>query len=668
MKRSLSLVRLLFGLGALAVAGTLSAHVAQAEEMGRATMDAVTGATFEVVTLKPTADSLTYERPLPLDLIPYSIRKDAYDPIGTAFAIGPNQWITAGHVFELGRKGLHKLYRLRDHSGKVYDIDQIQKYSMHRDFVVFSIKNPPAVQALATNAAPHMNDKVYSVGNALGEGVVFRDGLYTSATPEQENGEWKWIRFSAAASPGNSGGPLLDVQGRVIGVVIGKSENENLNYALPIDEVLKAEDKVADLDARMTYKIDNMPNQSNTDRIRKKIALPKSYGELDDVLTRELAAFGVKLQTDFFAREHDRVFPNGKDSLRTLYSDYNILMPGLVARGDDGMWDVYTPSKTSTNEVGENGYVTYGSIGESDVLLFHKPDGVAASALYNDSKLLMDNLLQGYPLYRSVASERVKVVSMGKAAQEYTHADRYGRTWLVRLWNIDYADGQIVLFALPIPGGYAGIVRVSSAGQMPSHLEDLKVLTDFTWISYYGSLADWRELLGQRSLLPRVFSDIKIDFDYGKSFRYASRRLSFSYTPAEMQITEKSDLKLKFAYFQENGKTVWDVNEVVAGDSKDNSTFFTVARHMRPARQLDDKFKSAWNKITQRQYPYNKSAFFDNKRTVIGDIYARDLGGDRLEKTPVVYTAFYAADGNQDQKTVQNKLERLMEKLNVVEN
>jgi len=667
MQRSPSRVALLSGLTALMLLIAFGTPLARAEEISKRTIDAVSGATFEVVMLKPTDDPLTYERPLPLDLIPYSVRRDAYYPVGTAFAIGANQWVTAGHVFDFGHKSLHKTYRLRDHSGKVYDIDKILKYSMHRDFVVFSVKNPPAIDALATNTAPHMNDKVYSVGNALGEGVVFRDGLYTSATPEEEDGEWQWIRFSAAASPGNSGGPLLDVEGRVVGIVIGKSENENLNYALPIDEVLKAEDRVADVDARMVYKIDNMPNQSDTQRLRRKIALPKSFGELDSVVTSELDEFGAMLQKDFFARQRDHVFPNGKESLRLLYSDYSGALPGIIARGDDGIWDSYTPQKTTTNDLGDNGFVTYGGLGESDILLFHAPDGAETAALYQNSKLLMDNLLRGYPLFRDVGSEKVKITSLGKAVQEYARTDHYGRKWLVRLWNIDYADEQLVLFVLPVPGGFAGYLRVESAGQMPSHLEDLTLLTDFTCVSYYGTLGEWRDLLAQRHLLPVAFADIKIDFDYGKAFRYTSKRLSFSYTPAEMHISDKSDLKLKFAYFQENGRTIWDVDEVVAGDSKDNSTFFTVARHMQPPKQLDDKFKSDWEKITQRLYPYNKSAFFDNKRTVVGDTYSRGLPEGKLPKAGIVYTAFYAVDGNVKANIVQTKLARFMNRLNVSE-
>ncbi len=664
MLRSLSALTLVFGLAL----SPLVAMPARADDISKQTIEAVGNATSEVVVLKPKEDNLKYERALPMDLIPYSVRKDPYYSVGTAFAIGPNVWVTAGHVFDFGHKSLSKTYRLRDRNGKVYDVDQILKYSMHRDFVVFSVKGAPDVKPLATNTSPRMNEKVYSVGNALGEGVVFRDGLFTSMTPEEDYGDWKWIRFSAAASPGNSGGPLLDSDGKVIGVIIGKSENENLNYALPISEVLKAKDHVADLDARVVYKIDNMPNDSGTARIQKKIALPMSYEALDALLTKDLYDFGMKVQNDFWAERKDHTFPNGKESLPLLYTDNSTIIPGLIARGDDGIWDSYTPSKPNSSDIGENGGFTYGSVGSSDFFYFHAPDGMKTSALYGNSKLLMDTFLQGYPLYRTVASQRIKVDSMGKAAQEYTYTDHYGRKWLVRMWNIDYADEQLVVFALPVPGGMAGMIRVTPVSQMESNIDDLKLLADFTSIAYYGTLADWREFLAQRDLLPDAFSGIKIDFDYGKQFHYASQRVDFSYGPEEMHITDKSDLKLKFAYFKEGGKTVWDVSQIVTGDSKDTSTFFTVVRHMQPPKQLDDKFQSNWEKITQRQYPFNNLAFFDNKRTLIGDIYPRNVPAGKLSSAKVVYSAFYGADGNLNQKMVQTKLDEFMDKMKVFEN
>ena len=49
---------------------------------------------------------------------------------------------------------------------------------------------------------------------------------------------------------------LLDQDGKVIGVVLMKSPNENLNYALPMGEVLDAPKDLARLDKRMSYQFD----------------------------------------------------------------------------------------------------------------------------------------------------------------------------------------------------------------------------------------------------------------------------------------------------------------------------------------------------------------------------------------------------------------------------
>jgi S1-C subfamily serine protease len=202
--------------------------------LGSRVMDTISEAVYEVVVLKPTKDSLQYEKPLPMDLIPYSIRTDKYYSIGTAFAISPSEFVSAAHVMNLGSGSQFKEAFLRDRQGKVYSIEKVLKYSKNQDFIVFSLRNAKVKKFLSVNQRPRVNQKVFAVGNALGEGIVIRDGLYTSDTPEEEAGEWKWIRFSAAASPGNSGGPLLDRDGKVIGIVLRKSPGENLNYAVPI--------------------------------------------------------------------------------------------------------------------------------------------------------------------------------------------------------------------------------------------------------------------------------------------------------------------------------------------------------------------------------------------------------------------------------------------------
>jgi len=53
-------------------------------------------ATFEVVLRKVDSDALTYEKCAAAGSNPYSIRSDHYWSVGTAFAVGPETYVTAG--------------------------------------------------------------------------------------------------------------------------------------------------------------------------------------------------------------------------------------------------------------------------------------------------------------------------------------------------------------------------------------------------------------------------------------------------------------------------------------------------------------------------------------------------------------------------------------------
>ena len=193
---------------------SLVAVPAQAGELPVEMLQLVNDATFEVVVLKSKDDPLSYEKELPMHLLPYRQRTDKYLSIGSAFAIGDGKFISAEHVISLtGETQLTNFY-LRDREGKVYELDKIHQYSTRRDFIVFDLKTKVTGRHYQMNREPTVNSRVFAVGNAHGEGVIVRDGLLTSRTDEQVDGKWKWIRFSAAASPGNSGGPLLDEQGR----------------------------------------------------------------------------------------------------------------------------------------------------------------------------------------------------------------------------------------------------------------------------------------------------------------------------------------------------------------------------------------------------------------------------------------------------------------------
>ena len=98
-----------------------------------------------------------------------------------------------------------------------------------QDLAVLRVYNPPQLFVPATLGNPgsmRVGDDVFVVGNPFGlyssmsAGVI--SGFNRSFEPEGTDVRLEGlIQFDAAANPGNSGGPLLDRNGRVIGIVTG---------------------------------------------------------------------------------------------------------------------------------------------------------------------------------------------------------------------------------------------------------------------------------------------------------------------------------------------------------------------------------------------------------------------------------------------------------------
>ena len=642
----------------LCLGGLASAHAASLDV---SVLPGIQAATFEVVAAKPLTDPLTYEKPLPLELLPFQERNDKYFSIGTAFALGNNRYVTAGHVLQVGIGSLWGAPALRDASGHVYAIDKIEKFSLQQDFVVFSLVDPPAhAAALAVNTSPALNEVVYAVGNALGTGVVIRDGLYTSDTPEDQDGRWKWMRFSAAASPGNSGGPLLDKDGKLIGIVLMKSANENLNYALPIGEIVKAPDHLAVIDQRVPYQLDIFETTLNN-TLKQQFSLPLSFADFGAAYTQGMNTYADAQIKLLLAKDPGTLFPQGPGAARLLYGvSRQSAFPTLIVRTSTGDWEASGKTGKKIPLPG-NGYIIPG-VAKNDYL-FHlrKPDDVTASQLYGDPALLMDQLAKAGIFRRRVGSENIKITSLGKPASDAVHVDAWQRRWQVRVWNMPYPNLRVISFALPVPDGYISMMRFAEAGHEYDSVADLNVLTDFIDVSYKGTLAQWKEYLKNTALLPAAFKNITLDFDYGKRFSYRDKRLNFSYTTALQKVEQDTTLMLGFSFFPDHGKVVWDVADVQVMANATDPDQVNIQRHTAPPAELDDDFKAEWAKVAQRRHPYDSVAQSDSGQMAI----ATTVVPSGIATPTVLYTAGVAVDGSQPQLAMKAKLDLLMQDVHV---
>ncbi|HUA81264.1 MAG TPA: serine protease [Dyella sp.] len=653
--RGSAFVSLLFRIGIVLAAG-LSSFGLWADTLSPALMAKVRAATFEVVMAKPAHDPLTYEKPLPMDLIPYQQRNDKFFSVGSAFALGHNRYVTAGHVITLALHSLWGPPALRDAKGQVYAIDKIEKYASDRDFVVFSLTSDPAVAPLDVDRRPVLNQPVFAVGNALGEGVVARDGTYTSQTPEAQNGAWRWLRFSAAASPGDSGGPLLDQDGKVIGVVLAKSPNENLNYALPISELLDAPDHVAVLDRRDAYRMPVMDEQS-TQPYRKTFALPMSLadftaklGQLDEERTQALRSALLKQQAD-------RLFPLGAGSSHILHAFAPLnTMPQLLVRSADGQWRGVM-QKGPHFSLQDGARVTMGRV-DPTLYFFHvrRPDHLAANQFYDNPQRLMDTLLSAGLSNRTIGSASIKVVSDGEPTETVRHIDAWGRPWRVDVWPIPFGNMYEIAMSLPVPDGYVVAFRVVQAANEPAYVDDMQALADFVSVAYGGSLQQWHEFLQDKALLPAALADVRLDVDYGRSFRYDSNHIKVAFTQKVQKIAPDSTLTLGFGFFNHHGQYGLDVADVRVTPQDGLADRINIRRVLQPTDDMGAEAKARWQKYMLGQHPFDGVAYVENDKAGIGKVLK-----PAHAQPGVLYSAFLAVEGSQPPELMKSKMDALMD-------
>lgn len=99
-----------------------------------------------------------------------------------------------------------------------------------------------------------VGDTVYAVGNPLGElNYSMSEGI-VSATDRQittSEGTANMFQITAAVNEGNSGGPVYNEYGQVVGIVTARPNDEGaqgIGFAVPIDDAVRIADRVIDND------------------------------------------------------------------------------------------------------------------------------------------------------------------------------------------------------------------------------------------------------------------------------------------------------------------------------------------------------------------------------------------------------------------------------------
>lgn len=180
-------------------------------------------------------------------VVTVTIKKNGSEGGGTGFLVdGDGTIATNHHVIDAAAA-----VRVKFQNGTVYEDVELLIDEGSADLALIHVNlGAPLDGGTRPDVMPmHLGDSdavvvgehAISIGNPLGLEHTLTDGLISSRRLYEGKA---WIQFSAPISPGNSGGPLFNMHGEVIGISTATLSSfgtnaQNLNLAVPVNELKK---------------------------------------------------------------------------------------------------------------------------------------------------------------------------------------------------------------------------------------------------------------------------------------------------------------------------------------------------------------------------------------------------------------------------------------------
>jgi len=167
-----------------------------------------------------------------------AVQKEDGEGVGSGFFVDERHAVTSWHVVS-GAKAI----KVSTKEGNVASAKTVAALPEYDLALIEVDQSLGAGAAMVIRKEPARDlEKVYVCGNPEATSFVWSDGSVGNALQKTEMGNL--IQITAPISPGSSGGPVLDSDGKVIGIIkCYLSTGQNLNFAVPIEylEVLLAE-------------------------------------------------------------------------------------------------------------------------------------------------------------------------------------------------------------------------------------------------------------------------------------------------------------------------------------------------------------------------------------------------------------------------------------------
>ena len=216
---------------------------------------------------------------------------------GSGFFIESNGiGLTNFHVLNGAAKAL-----IMTPDSEKYEIEKIIFADEQKDIIKFQIKidkkNKFDILTFSKNE-PKQGNRVYCISNPGALENSFSEGVVSAIRKDKKHG--KTIQFTAPISPGSSGAPVIDEDGKVIAIAtFQRRDGQNLNFGVYLnDEILK------------TISTNDFSKQNVKFSKREKFVILNQKADNDPFSSLNAIEFGNEFTTLYFSYTRMNITPS----------------------------------------------------------------------------------------------------------------------------------------------------------------------------------------------------------------------------------------------------------------------------------------------------------------------------------------------------------------------
>jgi S1-C subfamily serine protease len=165
---------------------------------------------------------------------------------GTGFFINESGYIvTNSHILLTSDNRTYNLIQIITSDNQIY-IGELIGIDSSLDIALLKINSDYPKLELENSANVKIGEKVIAIGNPEGLTFSITNGIVSATQRQSSLGSASYIQTNAQLNKGNSGGPLINKEGKVIGINNFKLiDTEGIGFALESDKIKESVNKIS---------------------------------------------------------------------------------------------------------------------------------------------------------------------------------------------------------------------------------------------------------------------------------------------------------------------------------------------------------------------------------------------------------------------------------------